>query len=112
MNTHLWLETVAKDIHYSLRRGWRKPGFTLIAVITLGLGIGATTAIFTVVNGVLIKPLPYPQSEALIGVWHSAVFQGTRIDKMNMSVPMYVAYAEENKTFERFGIWSNGRRMS
>jgi putative ABC transport system permease protein len=108
MSTHFWLETLARDIHYSLRRGWRKPGFTLIAIITLALGIGATTAIFTVVNGVLIKPLPYPHPEALIGIWHSAVFQGTKIDKMNMSVPMYVAYEEENKTFEQIGIWSNG----
>jgi predicted permease len=108
MNTQLWLGTIVKSIHYSIRRAWKKPGFTLIAVVTLGLGIGATTAIFTVLNGVLIKPLPYPHPEALISVWHSGVFQGTKIDKMNLSVPMYVSYSEDNKTFEQFGIWSNG----
>jgi predicted permease len=102
------LEAFAKDVHYAIRRAWRKPAFSLVAIITIALGIGATTAIFSVVNGVLIKPLPYPHPEALVGVWHSGVFQGTKIDKMNLSVPMYVSYAQDNTTFQDFGIWTNG----
>ena len=61
-----------RDLQFGLRLLWKNPGFTTVAVLALALGIGANTAIFSVVNGVLIKPLPYPQSEALFGVWHAA----------------------------------------
>ena len=56
----------------ALRRFTRAPMFTTIALITLAIGIGANTAVFSVVNGVLIKPLPYPQAEELVSIWHSA----------------------------------------
>lgn len=55
-----------------LRRFTRAPMFTAIALITLAIGIGANTAVFSVVNGVLLKPLPYPNADELIGVWHTA----------------------------------------
>jgi hypothetical protein len=61
-----------RSLRQVLRRFGRAPMFTAIALITLALGIGANTAIFSVVNGVLIKPLPYPQAQQLVGVWHMA----------------------------------------
>jgi len=61
-------ETFAQDVRYSLRQLKRNPGFNAVAIITLALGIGATTAIFTVVNGVLLRPLPYPHPEELVAV--------------------------------------------
>jgi hypothetical protein len=65
------------------RRLSRTPLFTAVTLITLGVGIGATALIFSVVESVLLKPLPYPQAEQLIGVWHTA--PGIGLKELNMS---------------------------
>jgi len=87
--------------------------FTSIALVTLALGIGANTAIFSVVNGVLIKPLNYPKAERLAGVWHLAPgVQGIN-GPINCSPTMYFTYREENRTFAEFGLWSeNGATIT
>jgi hypothetical protein len=102
------LDDFSRDLRYAIRGLRRNASFTAIAVITLALGIGANSAIFSVVNAVLIKPLPYPDPDALVGVWHSYVRQSVKSNSLNMSGPMYFGYREQNRTFEKFGVWSSG----
>ena len=87
-----------RDLKYALRRLARTPGFTLAALITLGLGIGANTAIFSVINSVLLRPLPFYEPERLIGVWQTA--PGVKITNLNASFGDYVTYREHSTTFE------------
>ncbi|MGD1091015.1 MAG: ABC transporter permease [Bryobacteraceae bacterium] len=97
------------SVKHVLRRLGRAPVFTAITLITLALGIGANTAIFSVINGVLIKPLPYPHAEALVGIWHTAPGLLGFGDRINCSPTMYFTYREESQTFQDVGLWSDGR---
>ncbi|MDX6464309.1 MAG: putative transport system permease protein [Acidobacteriaceae bacterium] len=87
-----------------LRRLSRAPLFTAITLITLAVGVGANTVIFSVVEGVLLKPLPYPHAEQLIGVWHTA--PGIGIKELNMSPSIYFIDREQNTTFEDIGAYT------
>ncbi len=92
------------QIKYGLRRLLRAPLFTSVAILTLALGIGANTAIFSVVEGVLLKPLPYPHPDRLIGLNHTAL--GINIPELELSPSMYFTYREENRSFEDIGIYT------
>jgi len=108
MNTIGFLDALGRDLRYAFRALRHNPIFMLIAISTLAIGIGANTAIFSVVNGVLIRPLAYPHSEALVGVWHSAVLQGSPFSNLNLSSEMYATYLDHNQAFLEFGAWTNG----
>ena len=86
-----------------VRRLSRAPLFTALTLITLGIGVGANTVIFSVVEGVLLKPLPYPHSEQLIGVWHTA--PGINIKELNMCPSIYFIDREQNTTFQDIGAY-------
>ncbi|HET7617879.1 MAG TPA: ABC transporter permease, partial [Vicinamibacterales bacterium] len=87
------------------RRLARAPLFTSVAIVTLALGIGANTAIFSVVHGVLLKPLPFDDADRLVGVWMSA--PGLGFPKMNQSPASYFTFREGAQVFENFGLWDN-----
>jgi putative ABC transport system permease protein len=84
----------------------RRPGFLLVAVITLGVGIGANAAIFSVVDAVLIRPLPYPESDRLVGVWNDA--PGLKLRHFEQSYGTYVLYRRENHVLEDLGLYDDG----
>jgi len=96
-----------RPLQHVFRRFALAPTFTAIALMTLALGIGANTAIFSVVNGVLIKPLPFPHSQDLVSIWHSAPGLSGVIGDLDCSPAMYFTYREENQTFQEFGLWEN-----
>jgi predicted permease len=98
------LESIQHDIRYVARVLGRTPGFTAAAVLTLALGIGATTAVFSVVHGVLIKPLPYPDPDALVRIVHSI----GGIDQPYFSDRIYLTYVDNTQAFQDLGVWTPG----
>ena len=96
-----------RSLRQVFRRLGRSPLFTTIALVTLALGIGANTAIFSVIDGVLLKPLPFPQAQQLAGVWHTAPGVSGIPGDLSCSPTMYFTYREQNRTFQEFGLWSN-----
>jgi putative ABC transport system permease protein len=104
----VWLEQLWQDVRHGVRALWHTPGFTAIALLTLAIGIGANTAIFSVVNSILIQPLPYPQTGRLVAVWQVAPGLPNFTGKLNCAPTMYFTYREQNRTFEKFGVWSTG----
>src|SRR5579859_4766470 len=86
-----------------LRRLGRTPMFTIITALTLAVGIGANSAIFSVINGVLIKPLPYPYPETLIAVDHVA--PGVNLPNVGSAPFLYFTYLDDGRSFEKVGLW-------
>jgi predicted permease len=99
-------DSVGRDLRYSFRSLLRRPTFTLAAVLTLALGIGANTAVFSVVNAVLLKPLSYPQSNELVSLQHVA--PGLNSGALGLSPDLYFTYRDENRTFEHLGLFGDG----
>ena len=97
------LDRVLRDVRYGVRRLLRTPGFTLVAVVTLALGIGSTAAILSVVHAVLLRPLPYDAAEDLLVVWHSS--EGLGYDRIRMSPAIFLTIEAEQTTLEAFGAW-------
>src|SRR4051812_38885640 len=100
------MDHLRQDLLYAVRRLFKAPGFTLVATITLALGIGANSAIFSVVNGVLLEPLPYQESERLVGVYHTSEGQ-----RAVMSGPNFSDIARSATTLESMAAISTGRTI-
>jgi len=102
------LRDVWQDLRYAARMVRRQPTFSLTAILTLALGIGATTAMFSVVNGVVIKPLPYPESENVVTIGVSAVFGTQHTPDFPLAPRMFASYAEDGRSFQEFGLFTIG----
>jgi putative ABC transport system permease protein len=100
------MKTLWQDARYGLRMLLKKPGFTLTAVITLALGIGATSTIFSFVNGILLRPLPYQDSERLVSVDETAPKRG--IASMGISPPNFLDWREQNRVFTGIAAYDDG----
>ncbi len=92
------------DLRYAVRKLRKNAGFALVAVLTLGLGIGATTALFTVVNGVLLRDLPYPDPDRLVLLYSAYPRLGA--DRGPLSVPDFRDWSEQSRTVTRMGLYS------
>src|SRR3954468_8062747 len=92
------------DVRRAGRRLLRTPAFTVATLVTLALGIGANTAIFSVVDSVLLKPLPFPEPDRLVGLWQTA--PGVDIKDLNASIADYVTYREQSRTPADVPLWN------
>src|SRR3977135_2618843 len=100
------METFRQDLRYALRMLRKNPGFTAVSVITLALGIGANTAIFSVVNGVLLRPLPYREPGRLVRIYSE--FPTMQLRKFWLSPPEVLDIQKEAKSWEAIGAWAPG----
>ena len=98
------LSDLLGELRITLRRLKRKPGFTAVILFSLGLGIGATTAIFSVVKGVLLDPLPYDAPDRLVAVWNRAPGLGEEL--LPQSFAFNAVYEDEARAFEHVGLWN------
>jgi len=90
------MQTLLQDLRYGARMLWKKPGFTIVAVVTLALGIGANTAIFSVVYAVLLRPLPYRDADRLVEIWET-----TGSGRGRATARDFVDWREQSKSFEQ-----------
>jgi putative ABC transport system permease protein len=102
------METVLSDARYAVRMLARNPGFTAVAVMTLALGIGANTTMFSVVNAVLLRPLPFPEPDRLATVWRARTSNPTSLNVVSM--PNYRDWKERNHVFEDLGLFDSAGR--
>jgi len=93
------------DLRYALRGLLKQPGFAAVVVITLALGIGASTTIFSVVNAVLLRPLPFPNSDRLQVVWGN--YRSLNIERLPAKAAEYDDYAKQTEVFDAVAAYAN-----
>src|SRR5207249_8292357 len=98
--------TMFSDLRYAIRMLLKNPGVTTVAVLTLALGIGANTAIFSVVNAALLRPLPYPESHRLVRLQSINLAKGVPAD--GISLPDFRDWQEQNRVFEQVAAFNPG----
>lgn len=104
------VESVTQDLHYAARGLMRRPAFTTVAVLTLAIGVGATTAIFSAVNVLLLRPLPYAQPDELMRVSLVTPARGDRPSReMVWSYPKFTAFRDAQRVFSDLAVYTNGQ---
>jgi putative ABC transport system permease protein len=99
------LEALWQDLRYAVRILIKSPGFNLVAVIALALGIGANTAVFSIVNALLLRPLPFRDPERLVQVWETSAKRGVR--EMTVSYPNFADWRDQNRVFDQVAAYSD-----
>jgi predicted permease len=102
MNIALSIETIGRDLRYAVRSLRESPGFTVVAILTLALGFGANTAVFTIVNGVLLRPLPFPDPERLFLI----SYQSTDRTEPGLYDTNYLEYQRQNRAFDKIATFN------
>ena len=103
-----WLEAIVANVRYGLRTLRKNPGFATVAILTLALGIGANTAMFSAVNAVLLRPLPFAQPERLVQLWESEV----AVPQAPFAAPDFVDWRAQNQTFEDMTMYTWPQSMN
>ncbi|HYY42835.1 MAG TPA: ABC transporter permease, partial [Pyrinomonadaceae bacterium] len=98
------METLFHDVRFALRMLWKGRGFTVVAIIALALGIGANSAIFSVVNAVVLRPLPFADSARLVALWGNIHQEG--LDELELSAPEFVDLRARTQTCEEMAAYS------
>ena len=106
MNIAMSIETVARDLRYALRSLRKSPGFTVVAILTLALGFGANTAVFTVVNGVLLRPLPFPDPGRLFLISYQSK-DGPSESQPGLYDTNYLEYQRHNQAFDKIATFND-----
>jgi predicted permease len=106
MQSFAWLEAFCQDLRYGARLLARNKAFAAVAVLTLALGIGANTAIFSVVNAALLRPLPYPQPSSLTILWGNA--KRVRLERFGASYPDFLDWRDQSQSFEAMAMFDDG----
>src|SRR5262249_23087748 len=101
------MTTLRQDLRYALRWLTKNPGFTAVAVATLALGIGANTAIFSVVRGILLRPLPYTEPDRIVQVWETAERQGQLRDEVPFAPPVFRDWRDQNRSMEMMAAYTD-----
>ena len=96
--------TLGNQLKHVIRRLARSPMFAVVTLVTIGIGVGANSAIFSVIHGVLLKPLRYPDAERLVDVSQSA--PGIGLTTCRLSPSDYLTFHDDNRTFQQFGMWT------
>ncbi|HEY7190240.1 MAG TPA: ABC transporter permease [Vicinamibacterales bacterium] len=103
-----FIETLVSDTRHALRRLRKAPAFSAAVILTLAISVGANTAIFGVIDSILIRPLPYPHADDLVSISHTAPGLPAFSGSFGSSGSMYFTYREENRTFQQLGMWRSG----
>jgi putative ABC transport system permease protein len=102
------MDTLLRDLKFSARSLVKRPALTIIAIVTLAIGIGSTSAIFSVVNALIIKPLPFPELTRIVAIWEKVPSRG--VERNEVSMANYLDWRTQNQSFEQVGLirwWSS-----
>src|SRR6185295_13588891 len=99
----MWLERLGQDLRYGARILVARPGFTIVAILTLALGIGANSTIFSFVNSILLRPLPFKNSDRMVEIWEANPQRG--INRTGPSSPTFLDWQEQSKSFEDMALF-------